>query len=217
VDCVEVPSVVVVVDYHLVVECLSRMINDRPEFDLLGTASDARSGLELIRCLRPDVALVDVRMGGSNDGLALAGAVTERGLGTRVILLCGCRDAAAIEAALAVGAGWVPKEAASCDIAQAIIETMAGRSAMAPILKSGLLLRGWPAASRSAPAAPELSRREAETLGLTSEGLGAKQIAWRLGVSEETVRTFLRRAYCKLGASNAAGAVAVAMRQGLLR
>jgi two-component system nitrate/nitrite response regulator NarL len=214
----EVSIVVVVGDHYAIAEAVLRAINDCPELILIGAASGPVIGFDLIRCARPHVALVDVLMAGSDDGLAVASAVTERGLPTRVLMLSQHSDPAIIKAALKAGAsGLLTKGATSSEITQSILDASGSSTVFPPVSEPTLLDSGTTDVRGFLPPAFELSRREAETLGLTSDGLGAKQIAWRLGVSEDTVRTFLKRAYCKLGAPNAAAAVAVAMRQGLLK
>lgn len=210
-------TIVVVDDHQLIVESLSRAIKDHLQLNLIGSARDSESGLELIRRELPDVALVALRIGNSDEGLTVAAAVANEGLPTLVLLISGHSDAAVLHSALAAGAaGFLTKDADSHEITNAIVDVTTGQTVISPALKTVLLNHPKGAARDDARPALELSQRETEILGLTSRGLLAKQIARDLGVSQDTVRTFLKRAYGKLGASNAPSAVAEAIHRGLL-
>jgi two-component system nitrate/nitrite response regulator NarL len=200
-------------DHPLVREGLLRAIGDQPALDLVGSAANGREALEGIRTLRPDVALLDVKMP-ELDGIAVVRAVTREALGTRVVFLSAYVDSAVAYRALAEGAaGFLSKEASAQAVCEAIVAAHRGETVMSPEVQSGIAeeirLRGT-------PERPSLSARENEVLVLIADGLSAPEIAKRLHLSPATVKGHLQSLYEKLGVSERAAAVAEAMRRGLL-
>lgn len=181
--------------------------------DLIGEAEDGQVAGELIASQRPDVALVDVRMP-VLDGLGLVRRVRADGSPVRVVLLTGYDDSAIVHEAISAGAvGVLSKLADEDEITAAIVDVARGRSVLSPGFQSGLLdeirLR--------APGVPILSIRERELLEFAAQGTSNAEIARRLSLSPNTVKTYWQRVYEKLGSSDRAGAVAEAIRRGLVR
>lgn len=204
---------VVVADDHPVYrEGIAAAIRERPELDLVGEASNGREALVLIRSMRPDVALLDVRLP-SLDGTAVMSEV-KRGLpGTRVLLLSAVTTGNVVYDAIQKGAdGFIAKTASRREICEALTSVARGNTFLSPELTSGIAdeIRG----RISEPAV--LTPREHEILVLVAEGLGVQEIGERLSVSSSTVKTHLQRTYQRLGVSERAAAVAEAMRRGLL-
>jgi two-component system, NarL family, nitrate/nitrite response regulator NarL len=200
-------------DHPLYKDGLTRMIQRRPAFALVGEASDGRTSLEEIKELRPDVALVDLQMP-ELDGLAVLNAIRRDGVRTKVILLSGGLGREVVYRAVAAGAdGVLPKTAGPEDLASAIIAVADGETVLPAELHSGLAdeIR-----RRGAGTGPKLSAREQEVLRLTAEGCSAAEIGERIYITAGTVKTHLQGAYHKLGVSDRAAAVAEAMRRGLL-
>lgn len=169
--------------------------------DLIGEAADGQVAGELIASQRPDVALVDVRMP-VVDGLGLVRRGRAEGSSVRVVLLTGYDDSAIVHEAISDGAvGVLSKLADEDEIAAAIVDAAQGRSVLSPGLQSGLLdeirLR--------APGAPMLSIRERELVELAAQGTTNADIARRLSLSPNTVKTYWQRVYEKLGSSDRAG------------
>jgi two-component system nitrate/nitrite response regulator NarL len=210
----QTPIRVLVADDHPAMRrALAQIVSDNERMDLIGEAEDGQVAGELIASQRPDVALVDVRMP-IVDGLGLVRRVRADGLPVRVVLLTGYDDSAIVHEAVSAGAvGVLSKLADEDEIAAAIVEVAEGRSVLSPGLQSGLLdeirLR--------APSAPTLSIRERELLELAAQGTTNAEIARRLSLSPNTVKTYWQRVYEKLGSSDRAGAVAEAIRRGLVR
>jgi len=205
--------VVVADDHPLFREAVVRAVRERPEFELVGEAADGRQALDLIRELRPAVAVLDVKMPGL-DGLKVLNALQRDDVGTRVILLSAFLDGAmAFEAVAGGAAAFVSKDADRRRITDAIAAVSRGETVLGPEIQAGLAqeirLRGG--ASR-----PGLSAREREILGHIAEGRSAPEIARLLFLSPATVKSHLGALYEKLGVSDRAAAVAEAMRRGLL-
>jgi two-component system nitrate/nitrite response regulator NarL len=206
--------VVVADDHPLFREAVVRAVRERPDFELVGEAADGRQALDLIRELRPAVAVLDLKMPGL-DGLKILNALQRDEVGTRVVLLSAFLDGAmAFEAVAGGAAAFVSKDADRRRITDAIAAVSRGETVLGPEIQAGLAqeirLRG-----AGAPR-PGLSAREREILGHIAEGRSAPDIAKLLYLSPATIKSHLGALYEKLGVSDRAAAVAEAMRRGLL-
>jgi two-component system, NarL family, nitrate/nitrite response regulator NarL len=206
-------SVFVADDHPLVREGLLRAVGDQPQLEVVGSAGDGRAALEAIRELKPDIALLDVKMP-ELDGIAVVRAVTREELPTRVVFLSAYVDSAVAYRALAEGAaGFLSKEASSQAVCDAIAAAGRGETVLSHEVQSGIAEE---IRLRSAPERLSLSARESEVLALIAQGLSAPDIGKRLHLSPATVKGHLQSLYEKLGVSERAAAVAEAMRRGLL-
>jgi two-component system nitrate/nitrite response regulator NarL len=200
-------------DHPLVREGLLRAVGDEPRLELVGSAANGREALEGIRDLRPDVALLDVKMP-ELDGIAVVRAVAREALDTRVVFLSAYVDSAVAYRALAEGAaGFLSKEASAKAVCEAIVAAARGETVMSSEVQSGIAEE---IRLRAAPERLSLSARENEVLVLIADGLSAPDIGKRLHLSPATVKGHLQSLYEKLGVSERAAAVAEAMRRGLL-
>jgi two-component system nitrate/nitrite response regulator NarL len=207
-------SVLVADDHPLFREGIERAVRERPDLELVGTASGGREALDRIRELSPMVAVLDVRLPGL-DGLRVLNALVRDALPTRVLFLSATGDPQVVFQAVQAGAaGYFRKEAQREAILNGIAAVAAGRTAIEPELQPGVFdqirVRG------SERDRPVPTAREREVLALMADGLSAPQIAGRLIVALPTVKTHQARLYDKLGVSDRAAAVAEAMRRGLL-
>jgi two-component system nitrate/nitrite response regulator NarL len=200
-------------DHPLVREGLLRAVGDQPDLDLVGSAANGREALEGIRKLKPDVALLDVKMP-ELDGIAVVRAVAREALATRVVFLSAYVDSAVAYRALAEGAaGFLSKEASAQAVCEAIVAAHRGETVMSPEVQSGIAEE---IRLRAAPERLSLSARENEVLVMIADGLSAPDIGKRLHLSPATIKGHLQSLYEKLGVSERAAAVAEAMRRGLL-
>lgn len=201
-------------DHPLFRDGLARRIKERPELELIGEASDGPEALAAIRELRPDVAVLDIKMP-RLDGIKVTAAVGHDGLDTKIVILSAYVESAVVFRALAAGAcGFLSKDADRRDVCEAIIAVARGEVVLPPNVHSGLVEQIR--ASGASEDAPALTAREREVLALIAEGQSAPQIARRLQLSTGTVKTHLGNLYEKLGVSERAAAVAEAMRRGML-
>lgn len=192
---------------------LSRIVRERPELELVGESADGRQALADIAELRPDVALLDVRMP-HLDGTEVLRAVRREGLPTRVVFLSAMFDGEAVYRALAEGASaYLAKTAEPEQIFEAIGMALRGEVVIPPELQPGLAKE---IRMREAGGRGLLSPRELEVLKLVAEGCSAAEAGRRLQLGTTTVKTHLRNLYEKLEVSDRAAAVAEAMRRGLL-
>lgn len=204
---------ILVVDDHPVVrEGLVAVIEDEPDFQVVGAAGSAEEALDLAGRLRPDVVLLDLELPGQ-DGVAAIPGLTAAGPETRVVIFTAYDTDERVLGAIRTGArGYLLKGAGAAEIARAIRAVHAGGSDLDPRVAARLVA----AAGFPRPAPDRLSDREREVLGLIAEGLGNKQIARSLTISERTVKFHVASIFRKLGADNRAQAVALAVQRGLL-
>jgi two-component system, NarL family, nitrate/nitrite response regulator NarL len=209
----ERPVRVFVADDHPAMRgALARLVREHEALELVGEAGDGEQALELLAALAPDVAVLDVRMPGT-DGLTIVSRLRAAGSPVRVLLFSGNDESEVAHEAIAQGAaGFLSKDAEEDEIADAIIAVAEGRSVLLPALHSGLL----DLIRTRARGNVTLSGRERELLELAASGLNTGEIASRLYLSPNTVKTYWQRLYEKLGASDRASAMAEAIRRGLL-
>jgi two-component system nitrate/nitrite response regulator NarL len=189
-------------------------ISGRPDLELAGACGDGRAALQQIRELKPDVALLDLKMP-ELTGIEVISALERDGIETRVVLLSAYTDGALVYEAVAAGAaGYLTKDSGRQTICDALIAVSRGETVFSPQLQS--TLADQVRQRRTADAGPRLTPREREILVLTSEGRSAREIAEELYLSPTTVKTHLGNLYEKLGVSDRAAAVAEAMRRRML-
>jgi two-component system nitrate/nitrite response regulator NarL len=204
---------VLVADDHPAMRgALARLVREHGALELVGEVADGEQAISMIARQRPDVALVDVRMPKLH-GLGLLRRLRAEDCPVRVLLISGSDDSEIAHEAICLGAaGFLSKDAEEAEICDAIVAVAGGRSVLSPALQSGVL-----ELIRKRPGGPvQLSGRERDLLELAAEGLPTGEIARRLHLSPNTVKTYWQRLYEKLGASDRASAIAEAIRRGLL-
>lgn len=177
-------------------------------FEVVGTAGDGEAAVALAERLAPDVALVDYRMP-RLAGIELLNRLSAAAPETRVAVYTAEADRDLVRSALAAGANAVVlKEAPLVDLLRALSSALRGRPYVDPILgRAAFDGRGGSSA---------LTQREAQVLLLVADGLSHGEIAERLKIGAETVRTHVQKARARLGAENRTHAVAKALRLGLI-
>ncbi len=191
--------IIVVEDHALVREGTAELLERDPALTVVGQAASGEEGLELIRSLRPDVALVDVQLPGMN-GIALARAVAAEAAETRVLVLSAYDDYAYVIGALEAGvAGYLLKTSSARELGDAV-RTAAGGALVLDEGISRRLTRRWRADPGTT--SPALTARETEVLRLIARGLPNKQIASQLGLGLRTVESHVSSVLGKLGLSS---------------
>ena len=217
-----VPSVrIVVADDHEVVRAgFAALLDTQPDFTVLGTASDGAEAVQISRELRPDVILMDVRMPGT-DGIEATRQLAGGAGGPRVIILTTFDLDEYVYDALRAGAsGFLLKDVTAERLFDAVRVVAAGQALLAPTVTRRLIsefARLRPAAPARSAAVAELTARETEVLRLLAEGLSNTEIAGRLVITEETVKTHVSRVLHKLALRDRAQAVVIAYESGLVR
>jgi two-component system nitrate/nitrite response regulator NarL len=206
---------VLVADDHPVYrEGIVRAIKERPDLELVGEAGDGREALEQLKELRPDVAVLDIRMP-ELDGTQVLTALKRDGIETEVLFLSAFMEPELAYRTVADGAkGYLSKDSSRQEICEAILTVARGGTAFATEVQAGLATEIQQ--RERADGRPELTPRESEVLHMIAEGLSAPEIAKRIHLSPTTVKTHLHTLYEKLGVSDRAAAVAEGMRRGLV-
>jgi two-component system, NarL family, nitrate/nitrite response regulator NarL len=205
--------VLVADDHPAMRRALARLVTEHPAFELVGEATDGAEAIDMIEAVSPDVALLDVRMP-KLDGLRLLERLQAQAPSVRVLLISGYEDSAIVHEAISRGAaGFLLKDSEEAEICAAISDVARGRAVLSIALQSGVLDQ----IRLRAPQPVTLSARERELLELATQGITSAEIARRLCLSPNTVKTYWQRLYEKLGASDRASAIAEAIRRGLLR
>jgi DNA-binding NarL/FixJ family response regulator len=212
---------VLVVDDQAVVRMgLATLIGSEDGLELVGEAGDGRAGLAMIRALRPDVVLCDIRMP-VLDGLGLLReVVADPALGdVRVVMLTTFELDEYVFEALRLGAsGFLLKDADPARLLDAIHVVADGGSLLAPSVTRRVIdhFAGASAPpSAEHPALGELTEREREIVAWVATGRSNQEIAEQLVVSPDTVRTHVSRAMVKLQARDRAQLVVFALQSGL--
>jgi DNA-binding NarL/FixJ family response regulator len=199
---------IVIVDDHLALRRGMELLLRRQGHHVVGAADDAETAEDMIRRRRPDVALVDLALPGES-GAALTRRLTDEDPELRIVLYTGAGDERKLLEGLRAGAAGFALKSGDPDELDRAIRTVAdGGQYLDPALKP-LLARP----SRNG-GAHVLSPREREVLQLLSRGMTGEQAARHLFLSSETVRTHVRNAMTKLGATTRVHAVALALQRG---
>jgi len=207
---------VAVADDHPVVrDGLVAMLETQADFTIVGQAATGTEALALVGTTRPDVLLLDLEMPGL-DGVGVLRGLEQAGARTGVIIFTVFDTDERIIAAVEAGAaGYLLKGAPREEVFAAVRAVAAGRSLLAPVAASAVLRRVRGAAAGTA-GAPSLTPREQGVLEHMGRGLGNKQIAAALGISERTVKFHVSSLFTKLGAANRTDAVRRAAQAGLI-
>jgi DNA-binding NarL/FixJ family response regulator len=218
----ESPIRVVVADDHQVVRAgFAALLDTQPDFVVVGTARDGAEAVAIGRELRPDVVLMDVRMPGTDGIEATRQLAAGQPGGPRVLILTTFDlDDYVFEALRAGASGFLLKDVTAERLFDAVRVVAAGEALLAPAVTRRLIsefARIRPTVPVAAqPALATLTPRESEVLRLVAEGLSNQQIASRLFVAEETVKTHVSRVLHKLGLRDRTQAVIAAYESGLV-
>ena len=195
------------VDAHpCLLQGLTVLFRDAVDLDLVGQATSADAAVEALESHRPDVTIVDVHLPGLNgvEALERTRAAAPEAV---AVVYSAYGDRRLLTDAIAAGArGYVLKTSPVADLLRAVRATAAGQPYVDPALSPTLLMD---------PASPEapLPEREREILQLLAEGLRTEEVAERVGLSAETVKSDTKRAIHRLEATGRVHAVANALRR----
>jgi DNA-binding NarL/FixJ family response regulator len=200
-------SVSIVDDEKELRDSISTFVNGTPGFRCVSAFDSAEAALRGLRANKPDVVLMDINLGGMN-GIECVQKLKVEAPGLQIIMLTVYEDTDQIFKALSAGAtGYLLKRLSPAKLLQAIRDVHEGGSPM-----SGSIARKVVASFQKAVMAGEkhssLSPRERMVLDCLAKGLTYKEIADQLGISIDTIRTYLRRIYEKLHVHSRTEAVA---------
>jgi two-component system NarL family response regulator len=196
-------------DHPIVLDGIATIVGRDPSMEVVAAAATGREGVELFKSHRPDVTLMDLRLGDIS-GVQAIRAIRREDPTARVIVLTVSQSEEDIHHALEAGATtYLLKDMLSADLVRVIAQVYEGvQPPLREVIKSRIVER----AKR-----PELSYRELQILKLVAQGLRNREIAVALDISENTVQVHIRKILSKLDAKDRTAAVATAVRRGLIR
>jgi two-component system, NarL family, response regulator LiaR len=208
------PIRVMIVDDHAMVrKGLVTFLKNESSFELVGEACDGREAIEACETLKPDVILMDLVMP-ELGGVAATRTIHQRWPTVQVLALTSFQEKELVKDALQAGAiGYLLKNVSGDQLAEAIRLAHSGRPTLAPEAMQALIQTP----SEAEILAADLTRREQEVLALLVKGMSNPEIAGHLFISRATVKVHISSILSKLGVSNRAEAISLAIQNKLVR
>ena len=210
------PIRILVADDHLIIRQGLRLILETQEgFEMVGEAADGAEAVRLCVELHPDVVLMDLRMPGM-DGLSAIERLRSEQPGIAVVILTTFNEDDLMMRGLRLGAkGYLLKDTNREALFNTIRAASRGETLLRPEIMARVMAHG---SGSGSPASPQtdLTERELEVLRGVAQGERSKEIAFRLGITERTVKAHLASIYNRLGVDSRAAAIAVASQKGIL-
>lgn len=198
-------------DHPVVREGIRGMLQGYDDIEVVGQAGSGPEAVALVAALAPDLVLMDLRMPGG-DGVAATRTIAADHPATRVVVLTTYETDQDILRAIEAGAsGYLLKDIAPAELARSVRAAAAGETVLATSAATALLGR-----LQGRGQGPALSAQEVKVLRLAADGLTNAAIGAELFIGEATVKTYLARAYEKLGVSDRTSAVRRALELGLI-
>jgi DNA-binding NarL/FixJ family response regulator len=198
-------------DHEVVRRGLRDLLATEPGIDVIGEAGTAASALARMTALRPDVAVLDVRLP-DGDGVSTCREIRSRLPGTACLMLTSYGDEQALLGAIMAGAaGYVMKQASGAELVSAVRAVAAGESILDPHATRQLMER---LRERKGGADPlsALSAQEKRILELIGGGLTNRQIAERMFLAEKTIKNYVSSLLSKLGMHHRTQAAVLSVR-----
>jgi DNA-binding NarL/FixJ family response regulator len=202
------PIRILVVDDHPILrEGVALILEDRSDMVVVGEARDGVEAIVRFRELQPDITLMDLQMPGMSGLDAIKAIRAEQPNARIVVLTTYDGDVQAVRALKAGAMGYLLKSSLRTEMLDAIREVHEGRRYLHRHIADEIALH---------VVEDPLSEREVAVLQLVAVGKANKQVAWELGVSEETVKAHLKAIFSKLDVADRTHAVTVAARRGII-
>lgn len=202
------PIRILVVDDHPILrEGVAAILEDRADMLLVGEARDGVEAIVRFRELQPDVTLMDLQMPSMGGVEAIKAIRAEHPNACIVVLTTYDGDVQAVRALKAGAMGYLLKSSLRTEMLDAIQSVSQGRRYLHREIAEEIALHILD---------DSLSEREIMVLQLVAVGKANKQVAWELGISEETVKGYLKTIFTKLGVADRTHAVTVAARRGII-
>ncbi len=197
----------IVDDHEVVREGLRLSLSRSPRVRVVGEAPDGAAAVELTRRRLPDVVIMDVRMPGM-DGLEAARQIASETPGSAVLIFTAYSERSLLSRGLETGAkGYILKEAPHETLLRAIEKVAAGETYVDPALMPAFFTKDRE---------DMLTGRERQILQLLADGMSNADVAGKLFISQETVKSHVRHILAKLEADTRTHAVAIALREAII-
>ena len=204
----EAIRVFLVDDHEIVRRGVGDLLSAEPDIEVVGEAATAAQARSRVGAIRPDVALLDVRLP-DGSGIDVCRDLLSADPSIRCIMLTAYDDDEAIYAAVMAGAsGYIIKDIRGGGLIESVRKVAAGHTLMDPSLKRRVVDRMRDEGNED-PRLATLSEREREVLALIADGLTNRQIGARLSLAEKTVKNYVSSMLSKLGLQRRTQAVAV--------
>ena len=206
--------ILIVEDHRMFAEALVRALARAPGLSVIGAVTSAAEARRAVRMTQPDVVLLDQQLP-DGTGTQVAGAIRAGHAGVRIVLLTGTHDDALVREAAAAGcSGFVLKSQSVDELVEVVGRAAQGETLVPRTVPRELTARINRTVRRNALG---LSAREVEVLQLIAGGASNAGIAEQLNVSLHTVRNHVQSVIRKCGAHSKLEAVAIALREGVIR
>ena len=206
-------GVLIVDDHRMFAESLSRLLADELGITVLGIAGSVRETMELVAKFEPQVLLLDYQLP-DGDGVSLTADIKRAHPTTMIVMLTGSTEDRVLLGAIDAGcSGFLTKDRAAVEVAEAVRGAAAGEALISPALL-GRLLPKLKRTYRSLGS--DLTDRERATLMYLAKGWPNKAIAAEMNLSLNTVRNYVQSLLTKLGAHSKLEAVSTAVREGIV-
>ena len=200
-------SLLVVDDHPMLREGVAAVVQLQDDMVIVGEAQNGAEAIQQFRKLHPDVTLMDLQMPGMSGIEAIEAIHTEAPNARIVVLTTYDGDVQALRAMKAGAAAYLLKSSLRKDMLETIRDVHAGRRRLSPEIANKIAVHAID---------DKLSEREVDILRLVATGHPNKQIAWKLSISEETVKAHLKSVFSKLDVADRTHAVTVAIRRGII-
>ncbi|MFC2041349.1 response regulator [Chloroflexota bacterium] len=210
-------KVIIADDHILLREGTRQLLEKEGDIEIIGEAGDGEEAIELVKKMKPDVAIVDIAMPKLN-GIEVTKQIKAISPGTAVLILTGYEYDQYVFALLEAGAlGYLLKDVPGQEVINAVRAVRAGKSVLHPVVARKALDHFVRARNKTqAQKVPALTDREIEVLRLAAKGRGNKEIASELSLSVRTIQTHLVNIFNKLTVSSRIEAVLFCLKNGLL-
>jgi DNA-binding NarL/FixJ family response regulator len=208
-------KVLIAEDHAMVRESLSAVLGNNPSVQVVGTACNGREAVDKAQQLEPDVVLMDIKMP-NMDGIKACRLLKKEKPEVHVIMLTVMDDESHVIEAIAAGAsGYILKSMSVNELLRAIRLAMEGKSLLHPSVTKKLI-NEFRRLSDDETGSFHISDRELEVLQLLAYGYTNKEIANKMSISLQTVKSHIIHIFRKLDASDRTDAVAKALRMGMV-
>lgn len=209
-------TVVIIDDHSLVLESLHKLLLAYDDIEVVGTATSARDGIDIIKEKQPDVCVLDVRLK-DLPGPEAVNLIKQASRRTAILCLSSFDSKYEISEMISAGAaGYLLKHVSAEEFLNSIRMVKNGSAVLHPEIARKILEHSETIKEKD-ELLNKLTTREIEVLELIGKGLSNKEIANSMHISEDTVKTYISRIFQKINVKNRVEAVAIALKHGVIQ